>query len=86
MALRPTEIQLCAGREGDDAFVNIELGKTVDAEMMNALSEVISYAASTYEYNQDEEESPCPEHRSVTCPDCGVTGCPDCSTCNCEGR
>ena len=42
--LKPLSIQMCAGREGDDAFVNIKLGDVVDTAMLQALADVIAVA------------------------------------------
>lgn len=40
------EIELCSGREGDDAYVKLKLGDEITADTMQDLDDVFAYAIS----------------------------------------
>lgn len=54
--LRPTEIQLFAGREGDDAYVKLSVGDVLTPETMEKLGGVIIYAQYAYSMGHENED------------------------------
>ena len=43
MRASPEAVELCAGREGDDAYVRLERDRPLDAETLHRLIEVMDY-------------------------------------------
>lgn len=57
--LRPTEIELFAGREGDDAYVKLSMGDVLTPETMEKLGDVITYTEAAYNMGHEGEEDTC---------------------------
>jgi hypothetical protein len=56
--MRVTEdsIELCAGREGDDAYVKLTVGKVFTEQRKNKLKEVVEYVGWAFELAEDDRE------------------------------
>lgn len=46
----PTSIELCAGREGDDAYVKIELHETMTAKKLYEILDVLAWGVTQVEH------------------------------------